>query len=39
MQYHYAVLDGDSETPQTVSTLTIKRSSHADTHTPEAAIQ
>lgn len=31
--HQYVVLDGDSETPQTVSTLTIKRSSYADMHT------
>lgn len=36
MQHHYAALDGDSETPQTihtVSTLTIERSSYTNTHT------
>lgn len=33
MQHHYSVSDGDSESPQTVSTPTIKRSSYADTHT------
>lgn len=33
MQHHYTALDGDSETPQTVFRLTIKRSSYADTHT------
>lgn len=33
MQPHYAALGGDSETPQTVSTQTIKRNSYADSHT------